>query len=166
MNLGFCVIFTRLVLVPAHPGLRLHPGISGAPRIAPSSSLQHPSEWRLTRLVPAHPGLRLHPGISGAPRIAPSSSLQHPSEWRLTRWEELADRPQEQLGQMHVATAFIMPDALENVQRHWADPDVDEGDWQNNVTMRFFDSRRLFFTPDQLKCLGVLLEILASVFLS
>ncbi|XP_077476879.1 uncharacterized protein LOC144089674 [Stigmatopora argus] len=97
--------------------------------------------------------------------------------------EELADRPQEQLGQMHVATAFVMPDALDNVEeeqeekngvqptdrkvkaclphprasrgfelcpRHSADPcltdiDVDKGDWQNNVTMRFFDSRRLWW---------------------
>ncbi|XP_077475070.1 uncharacterized protein LOC144088492 [Stigmatopora argus] len=30
--------------------------------------------------------------------------------------EELADWPQEQLGQMHVDTAFIMPDALDNVE--------------------------------------------------
>ncbi|XP_077476523.1 uncharacterized protein LOC144089495 isoform X3 [Stigmatopora argus] len=30
--------------------------------------------------------------------------------------EEFADRPQEQLGQMHVATAFVMPDALDNVE--------------------------------------------------
>ncbi|XP_077479664.1 uncharacterized protein LOC144091313 [Stigmatopora argus] len=27
---------------------------------------------------------------------------------------------------------------------HSADTDVDEGDWQNNATMRFFDSRRLW----------------------
>ncbi|XP_077474435.1 uncharacterized protein LOC144088085 isoform X2 [Stigmatopora argus] len=28
--------------------------------------------------------------------------------------------------------------------RHSTDVDVDEGDWQNNATMRFFDSRRLW----------------------
>ncbi|XP_077462154.1 uncharacterized protein LOC144077918 isoform X2 [Stigmatopora argus] len=90
---------------------------------------------------------------------------------------ELADWPQEQLGQMHVATAFVMPDALDNVEeeqeeknevqptdrptgqgllasprdsrgfelcpRHSADVDVDKGDCQNNVTMRFFDGRWL-----------------------
>ncbi|XP_077475770.1 uncharacterized protein LOC144088906 isoform X2 [Stigmatopora argus] len=69
--------------------------------------------------------------------------------------EELADWSQEQLGQMHVDTAFVMPDALDNVEeeqeekngvqpndRRRLDVDVDEGDWQNNVTMRFFDGRR------------------------
>ncbi|XP_077467516.1 uncharacterized protein LOC144083484 isoform X4 [Stigmatopora argus] len=94
--------------------------------------------------------------------------------------EEPADRPREQLGQMHVATAFVVPGALDNVEeeqeekngvqpthpptsqgllasprdsrgfepcpRHWADVDVDEGDWQNNATMRFLDSRR-FWCP-------------------
>ncbi|XP_077467515.1 uncharacterized protein LOC144083484 isoform X3 [Stigmatopora argus] len=93
--------------------------------------------------------------------------------------EEPADRPREQLGQMHVATAFVVPGALDNVEeeqeekngvqpthpptsqgllasprdsrgfepcpRHWADVDVDEGDWQNNATMRFLDSRRFWW---------------------
>ncbi|XP_077478029.1 uncharacterized protein LOC144090454 isoform X3 [Stigmatopora argus] len=30
--------------------------------------------------------------------------------------EELADRPQEQFGQMHIATAFVMPETLDNVE--------------------------------------------------
>ncbi|XP_077448480.1 uncharacterized protein LOC144068095 [Stigmatopora argus] len=40
------------------------------------------------------------------------------AEWQILTdlREELADRPQEQLGQMHVAAAFFMPDALDNVE--------------------------------------------------
>ncbi|XP_077461734.1 uncharacterized protein LOC144077695 [Stigmatopora argus] len=80
---------------------------TGAPRIAPSSrSLRRPSEWRLTRscfwTAPADAGGRRR---RANPHWSAASSR-----------EELADWPQEQLGQMHVATAFVMPDALDNVE--------------------------------------------------
>ncbi|XP_077475042.1 uncharacterized protein LOC144088478 [Stigmatopora argus] len=35
--------------------------------------------------------------------------------------------------------------------RHSTDVDVDEGDWQNNATMRFFDSRRLWWECQPIK---------------
>ncbi|XP_077481054.1 uncharacterized protein LOC144092141 [Stigmatopora argus] len=99
---------------------------------------------------------------TGAPRIAPSSrSLRRPSERRLTRscfWtapanaggrqiltdlrEELADRLREQLGQMHVATAFGMPDALDNVEEEREEKNgvqpTHKCYWQNNAIMRLW----------------------------
>ncbi|XP_077468162.1 uncharacterized protein LOC144083878 [Stigmatopora argus] len=36
--------------------------------------------------------------------------------------------------------------------RHSADVDVDEGDWQSNATMRFFDSRRLWERHQEYVC--------------
>ncbi|XP_077466618.1 uncharacterized protein LOC144082976 isoform X2 [Stigmatopora argus] len=48
--------------------------------------------------------------------LAPSSRCNFAMEtsFKMTRREELADRLQGQLGQMHVVPAFVKPDAFDN----------------------------------------------------
>ncbi|XP_077464902.1 uncharacterized protein LOC144082027 isoform X38 [Stigmatopora argus] len=106
---------------------------TGAPRIAPASrSLRRPSERRLTRSC----------SWDRCTSPPPSSCQMHWTTWKRSgrRRTGAADRSTSQV----LLASPRDSRGFEVCPRHSAYVEVDEGDWQNNATMQFFDSRRLW----------------------
>ncbi|XP_077476885.1 mitogen-activated protein kinase kinase kinase 10 isoform X3 [Stigmatopora argus] len=132
---------------PCGPGKDSTQTRTGAPRIAPASrSLRRPSERRLTRSCswdrctsPPPSSCQVENRVATVKILAPCIGQRG----RGVGGEERTDAADRSTSQVLLASPRDSR-GFEVCPRHSADVDVDEGDWQNNATMRFFDSRRLW----------------------